>query len=73
MRDDKLKLFTNEDEIKQYCKVNGNDDGLINTMVARWKSLAEEPIVVYKATSKKITRMMESDAIESKNETDPTE
>ena len=62
-----------EDEIKQYCKVNGYDDGLVNTMVAKWKSLAEEPIVVYKATSKKITRMMESDAIESKNETDPTE
>jgi hypothetical protein len=73
MKDDKLKLFINEDEIKQYCNVHGYDEGLINKTIARWKALEAESVVVFKATSKKLVRTMDPDAIESKNKTDITE
>jgi hypothetical protein len=73
MKDDKLRLFTSETEIKSFCAVNGYDEGLTNATIARWKSLAAEPVAVFKATSKKLTRAMEPDAIESKDETDLTE
>ena len=73
MKDDKLRLFTNGTEIKSFSAVDGYDEGLTNATIARWKSLATEPVAVFKATSKKLTRTMESDAIESKDETDLTE
>ena len=71
--DFRKRLLTNETEIKSFCAVNGYDESLTNATIARWKSLATDPVAVFKATSKKLTRAMEPDAIESKDETDLTE
>lgn len=73
MTDDNLRLFTSEDEIKNFCKVYGYDEGLTDATLARWKSLTAEPLAVFKDTSKTIITATEPDAIESKDETDLTE
>lgn len=39
MDDSKLKLFTLEEDIRSYVKVNGGDLGACNNAVLRWKKL----------------------------------
>lgn len=34
---DRLKLFKTEEEIRQYAKVNGYDEGGTNLLVESWK------------------------------------
>jgi|TARA_R110000744_G_scaffold352692_3_gene458910 hypothetical protein len=67
MHEDKLKLFVNEDELRNFCIVNGYDIGLTDATVARWKSNKDKKIPLIKAGMKKITRMMDPNAVESKD------
>lgn len=67
MQEDKLKLFLTEEELRKFCIVNGYDEGLTSATVARWKAIEANPVPVIKTGFKKITRMMDSNAIESKD------
>lgn len=46
MDDSKLKLFTNEEDVRSYTKVNGGDEGAINNAVSRWKQLQKKDKVL---------------------------
>jgi hypothetical protein len=39
MNTDKLKLFTSEEELRRYLRVNGMDIGAIEKTVAEWSNL----------------------------------
>jgi len=67
MNIDKLKVFKTEDELRSFAKVNGYDEGATTTLVAKWKSIGDEPIV--RINAKKVTVMVEND-IETKNTLD---
>ena len=64
MNTDKLKLFRNEEEVRSYAKVNGQDEAGINRMVAQWKSATTEKELV---KGSKRFGFMNTNAIETKN------
>ena len=64
MNTDKLKLFRNEEEVRSYARVNGQDEAGVNRMVAQWKSATAEKELV---KGSKRFGFMKTDVIETKD------
>jgi hypothetical protein len=48
--DDKLKLFDNEGDLRNYLKINGQSGNAIEQSVDRWKNLNTEDSASQKTT-----------------------
>ena len=45
MNIDQLRMFKDEDEIRNWSRVNGLDIGATDLMVAKWKSLGDTVVI----------------------------
>lgn len=48
--DDKLKLFDNEGDLRNYLKINGQNGNAIDQSVDRWKNINTEDATKEKTT-----------------------
>jgi len=58
MNIDKLKLFKNIDEVKEYARVNGYDTPEANDLVKQWEDIDKTPKKIKK---KKILNILPED------------
>ena len=58
MNIDKLKLFKNIDEVKEYARVNGYDTPEANDLIKQWEEIDKTP---KKSKKKKILNILPED------------